>query len=133
MRRMGLVCIALLLCSSAARAADTWKCSLLESHRFQQGRSLAQKGGGDFQVQIKPPVIHLTANGHFIIDYNIIENSPFRLFGAKRTELGGGASRTSRLTLDKVHGRISQSGISHKGDSEELEEIFSGRCSEAPG
>ena len=133
MRRMGLACIALLLCGHTARAADSWKCTMLESHRFLQGRSLTQKGGGAFLIQIRPPVVHLMAKGHSIIDYNIVENSPYRLFGVKRTELGGGQSRTARLTLDKVHGRISQSGISHKGGSEELEEIFSGRCSEAPG
>ena len=132
MRGTGLVCMALLLAGNAARADEAWKCSLVESHHFVQGRDVAQRGGGDYLIQIKPKVINLMANGHFIIDYKIIENSRFRLFGEKRTELGGGESRTARLTLDKVHGRISQSGISHKGDSDELGEMISGRCSEAP-
>jgi hypothetical protein len=126
---MGLVCIMLLLAGNAR--AEAWKCAMVESHHFVQGRDIAQRGGGDFLIQVKPPVINLMANGHFIIDYGIVENSRFRLFGEKHTDLGGGESRTARLTLDKVHGRISQSGISHKGDSDELEEMISGRCSEA--
>jgi len=130
MRGTGLLCMALLLGGNAA-SAEAWKCSLVESHHFVQGRDVAQRGGGDFLIQIKPPVINLTANGHFIIDYKIIENSRFRLFGEKQTDLGGGQGRTARLTLDKVHGRIGQSGISRKGDSDELEEMISGRCSEA--
>ena len=129
MRGMGLVCTMLLLAGNAR--AETWKCTMVESHHFVQGRDIPQRGGGDFLIQVKPPVINLTANGHFIIDYRIIENSRFRLFGEKRTDLGG-ENGTARLTLDKVHGRISQSGMSHKGDSDELGEMISGRCSEAP-
>ena len=130
MRGTGLLLLALLLPANAR--ADGWKCKLLESHHFVNGRDVAQKGGGDYLLEVKPPMINLTANGHFIIGYRIIENSRFRLFGEKQTDLGGGERRTARLTLDKVHGRVGHSGFSNKGDSEELREVTSGRCSEAP-
>jgi hypothetical protein len=130
MRGTGLFLLALLLPANAR--ADTWKCTLLESHHFVNGRDVAQKGGGDYRLEVKPPVINLMANGHFIIGYRIIENSRFRLFGEKQTDLGGGERRIARITLDKVHGRAGHSGFSNKGDSEELREVTSGRCSEAP-
>jgi len=66
-----------------------------------------------------------------IIGYDIVENSGYRLFG-ERKFAGGGAITMAKLTLDKVHGRIVQSGMRRGGggDSDELVEIMSGRCSE---
>ena len=130
MRGTGLLFLALLLPVNAR--AESWKCTLLESHHFVKGRDVTQRGGGDYLIAVKPPVINLTVRGHLIIGYDIVENSAYRLFGERRYPAGGTESTIVKLTLDKVHGRIVQTSISQKGDSTEMSELINGRCVTAP-
>lgn len=105
-----------------------WICTLTESQQFVNGKEITQKGGGDYRIEIKPPSIELTANGHYIIGYDIAEDSENRLLGERTFDPFKGAVLTAKLFLDKVNGRIIQSGLSLKGGSQELVEVTNGRC-----
>ena len=128
-RGVGWLGILLLFSGHAqAQTQEVWICSLIESHNFAGGKDTPQKGGGDYRIEIKPPVIDLTANGRYIIGYDIAENSANRLLGQRGFDAGGGETVMAKLALDKLNGRIVQSGMSHKGVSEELVELINGRC-----
>ena len=111
-----------------SKSQEVWTCTLTESHHFTNGKDLTQKGGGDYRLEIKPPVIDLTANGRYIIGYDIAENTVNRLLGQRGFDAGGGETVTAKLALDKLNGRIVQTGMSHKNGSEELVEVINGRC-----
>ena len=131
-RGMGLLGLALLVCGQArAQAPEVWSCSLIESHHFATGKDVSQKGGGDYRIEIKPPAIDLTANGQYILGYQIAENSENRLMGQGMYETGNGVAKTYKLVLDKLNGRIVQTGLNVKGGSEELVELINGRCKSA--
>jgi hypothetical protein len=134
-RGLGLLCILLLVsghgqvrAQSQSKSQDVWICTLIESHHFTNGKDTSRKGGGDYRIDVKPPVINLTANGHFIIGYDIAENTVNRLLGQRGFDAGGGETRIAKLALDKLNGRIVQTGMSHKGGSEELVELINGSC-----
>ncbi len=135
----GRVCVSVLAALAAilpghaqgqtqSQTQEIWTCTLTESHNFAGGKDVMQKGGGDYRIEIKSPVIHLTANGQYIIGYDIAENSANRLLGQRGFDAGGGETVSAKLALDKVNGRIVQTGMSHKGVSEELVELINGRC-----
>lgn len=132
MRRVvGWLGLELLIAAAApvqAQAQEVWTCTLIESHHFSGGKDIPQKGGGDYRIEIRPPAIELTANGRHIIGYDIAENSENRLLGERGFETGDGETTTVKLALDKLNGRIAQSGISHKNGAEELVELINGRC-----
>jgi len=111
-----------------AQAQAVWTCTLIESHHFADGKDTPQKGGGDYRIEIRPPVIELTANGRHIIGYDIAENTEHRLLGERGFETGDGETTTVKLALDKLNGRIVQTGISNKSGAEELVEVINGRC-----
>lgn len=130
-RAVGLLGLALLIGALApirAGAQEVWTCTLTESHHFTGGRDVTQKGGGDYRLAVKPPAIDLTANGTFIIGYDIAENSRNRLLGQRSFDAGGGETVSAKLALDKLNGRIVQTGISQKNGSEELVEVINARC-----
>ena len=131
----GRVCFSLLAALAAilpgqvqAQSQEAWTCTLIESHHFVGGKDVGQKGGGDYRIEIKPKVIDLTANGHYIIGYDIAENTVNRLLGQRGYNAGGGETGTAKLVLDKLNGRIVQNGMRHKGGSDELVEVINGRC-----